>query len=309
MDRDTVNVIVAECFDGWLSDARALAVRPEHALEAIAAASPDEAGEGAVGAGTGTSCFGYKAGIGGASRRTEAHVLGCLVCSNYGSRRDLHLLLGAGGRGRRRPAEPPGAGWLDRDRAGHRRAADRAPAAPPGGARRLRAGASRRASPPTPAASTRWRSRRRSACPIAPRPPSFELRSLARRLAGDARAVRGRGGGRPRGGAELALRGGGDGGARRPPPRGAALRAARARAGPAPRSADRRGWRRGLPSEPPPWPHGRRVRAPSRSNAARRRSAARPRRRRCGREPSGTRTCRTSSCSARPRPRTPWPRS
>ena len=37
-DRDTVNVIVGECFDGWLSDARALAVRPEHALEAIAAA-------------------------------------------------------------------------------------------------------------------------------------------------------------------------------------------------------------------------------------------------------------------------------
>ena len=36
-DRDTVNVIVGECFDGWLSDARALAVRPEHALEAIAA--------------------------------------------------------------------------------------------------------------------------------------------------------------------------------------------------------------------------------------------------------------------------------
>jgi D-aminopeptidase len=69
-------------------------VRPEHALEAIAAARPDEAGEGAVGAGTGTSCFGYKAGIGGASRRTEAHVLGCLVCSNYGARRDLHLLVG-----------------------------------------------------------------------------------------------------------------------------------------------------------------------------------------------------------------------
>jgi D-aminopeptidase len=94
VDRDTVNVIVGECFDGWLSDARALAVRPEHALEAIAAAAADEVGEGAVGAGTGTSCFGYKAGIGGASRQTAAHVLGCLVCANYGARRDLHLLVG-----------------------------------------------------------------------------------------------------------------------------------------------------------------------------------------------------------------------
>ena len=63
-DRDTVNVIVGECFDGWLSDARALAVRPEHALEAIAGARPDETGEGAVGAGTGTTCFGFKAGVG-----------------------------------------------------------------------------------------------------------------------------------------------------------------------------------------------------------------------------------------------------
>jgi D-aminopeptidase len=93
-DRDTLNVIVGECFDGWLSDARALAVRAEHALEAIAAASESELREGAVGAGTGTTCFGYKAGIGGASRRAGGHVLGCLVCSNYGARRDLHLLVG-----------------------------------------------------------------------------------------------------------------------------------------------------------------------------------------------------------------------
>jgi D-aminopeptidase len=93
-DRDTVNVIVGECFDGWLSDARALAVRPEHALEAIAAANAGETGEGAVGAGTGTTCFGFKAGVGTASRTAGGHALGCLVVSNYGARRDLHLLAG-----------------------------------------------------------------------------------------------------------------------------------------------------------------------------------------------------------------------
>jgi D-aminopeptidase len=109
VDRDTVNVIVAECFDGWLSDARALAVRPEHALEAIAAARPDETAEGAVGAGTGTACFGYKAGIGTASRRTESHTLGCLVCSNYGARRDLHLLVGPVDVDEQAP-EPPASG-------------------------------------------------------------------------------------------------------------------------------------------------------------------------------------------------------
>jgi D-aminopeptidase len=110
VDRDTVNVIVAECFDGWLSDARALAVRPEHALDAIAAASADEAREGALGAGTGTTCFGYKAGIGGASRQAGGHLLGCLVCSNYGARRDLHLLVGPVADDAAAAPEPPAAG-------------------------------------------------------------------------------------------------------------------------------------------------------------------------------------------------------
>jgi D-aminopeptidase len=110
-DRDTVNVIVGECFDGWLSDARALAVRAEHALEAIAAAAGDQVREGAVGAGTGTTCFGYKAGIGGASRLAGGHVLGCLVCSNYGARRDLHLLVGPVHDGAAdTPEEPPAQG-------------------------------------------------------------------------------------------------------------------------------------------------------------------------------------------------------
>ncbi|HEV3378387.1 MAG TPA: P1 family peptidase [Thermoleophilaceae bacterium] len=109
-DRDTLNVIVGECFDGWLSDARALPVRAEHALEAIAAAADDEVREGAVGAGTGTTCFGYKAGIGAASRRAGGHVLGCLVCSNYGSRRDLHLLVGPLDTGGDVVEEPPAQG-------------------------------------------------------------------------------------------------------------------------------------------------------------------------------------------------------
>ncbi|MGH2715943.1 MAG: P1 family peptidase [Thermoleophilaceae bacterium] len=108
-DSDTLNVIVGECFDGWLSDARSLPVRAEHALEAIAAAADDEVREGAIGAGTGTTCFGYKSGIGGASRRACTYVLGCLVCSNYGARRDLHLLVGpvAETSGEPLPPEPP----------------------------------------------------------------------------------------------------------------------------------------------------------------------------------------------------------
>jgi D-aminopeptidase len=109
-DRDTVNLIVGECFDGWLSDARALAVRPEHALEAIAAAGPQEVGEGAVGAGTGTTCFGFKAGVGTSSRTVGDHALGCLVVSNYGARRDLHLLVGPDAEVPGVAAEPPAQG-------------------------------------------------------------------------------------------------------------------------------------------------------------------------------------------------------
>jgi D-aminopeptidase len=97
-DRDTVNPVVAECFDGWLSDARALPVRPEHALEAIAAAGADEPAVGNLGAGAGTTAFGFKAGIGMASRRSESgHVLGCLAVPNFGAARDRHLLLGEEG--------------------------------------------------------------------------------------------------------------------------------------------------------------------------------------------------------------------
>jgi D-aminopeptidase len=111
-DRDTVNVVVGECFDGWLSDARALAVRPEHAREAIAAAGAGETREGAVGAGTGTTTFGFKAGIGGASRLTDAGTLGCLVNPNYGARRDLHMLVGpaAAEQAASRAPEPPAQG-------------------------------------------------------------------------------------------------------------------------------------------------------------------------------------------------------
>jgi D-aminopeptidase len=108
-DRDTINVIVGECFDGWLSDARALAVRPEHALEAITSARKDEVREGALGAGTGTTCFGFKSGVGTASRRLDDLSLGCLVVSNYGARGDLHMLTGRADESGGAP-EPPGQG-------------------------------------------------------------------------------------------------------------------------------------------------------------------------------------------------------
>jgi D-aminopeptidase len=102
-DRDTVNPIVMDVFDGYLNDARGLHVRPEHAIAAIESAHGGDVAEGSVGAGTGTTCLGFKGGVGTSSRVTESEpalALGCLVVTNYGSRRDLHLLVeGATGEG------------------------------------------------------------------------------------------------------------------------------------------------------------------------------------------------------------------
>ena len=85
----TLNPLILECNDGWLNDIGSMRVEPEHVLEAIDSASGGPVEEGAVGAGTGMLCFGWKGGIGTSSRRVGASVVGTLVLANFGSRRDL----------------------------------------------------------------------------------------------------------------------------------------------------------------------------------------------------------------------------
>ena len=84
----SVNALVGETNDSGLNDIRALAVRPEHVVEAIGAARGGVVAEGSVGAGTGTQAFGWKGGIGTSSRRLTAalggYTVGVLVQSNYG---------------------------------------------------------------------------------------------------------------------------------------------------------------------------------------------------------------------------------
>lgn len=83
-DVRSVNPVVGETNDGWLSDIRARALRPEHFAAAIAGATAGPVPEGSVGAGTGTVAFGYKGGIGTASRRVADHTVGVLVQTNFG---------------------------------------------------------------------------------------------------------------------------------------------------------------------------------------------------------------------------------
>ncbi|MBV9002484.1 MAG: P1 family peptidase [Solirubrobacterales bacterium] len=82
--------VVAETWDGVLNDLNGFHVHPGHVQEAFAAASGGAVQEGAVGAGTGMICHGFKGGIGSASRvRPEAeggHTVGVLVLANHGRR-------------------------------------------------------------------------------------------------------------------------------------------------------------------------------------------------------------------------------
>jgi len=80
----SVNPLVAETNDGYLNDIRGRHVGREEVLDAIARAKGGVVEEGAVGAGTGTVAFGFKGGIGTASRKAGAYTVGALVQTNFG---------------------------------------------------------------------------------------------------------------------------------------------------------------------------------------------------------------------------------
>lgn len=84
----SVNGIVGETNDGELNNIRARYVKAEHVIKAIENAKSGPVEEGCVGAGTGTVCFGFKAGIGTSSRvlpeSLGGYTVGVLVQSNYG---------------------------------------------------------------------------------------------------------------------------------------------------------------------------------------------------------------------------------
>ena len=83
--------VVAETWDGFLNDINGFHVRREHVFAALDSARGGPVVEGSVGGGTGMRTFGFKAGIGTASRIVAAggndYVVGILVQSNFGSRR------------------------------------------------------------------------------------------------------------------------------------------------------------------------------------------------------------------------------
>jgi D-aminopeptidase len=106
----SVNPVVGETSDGFLSDLQARPIGEAEVRAAVASASSSQVEEGSVGAGAGTSCFGWKGGIGTASRRLrEEHgsfTLGTLVQTNFGTPRELTMLGVPVGRHLQPPGQP-----------------------------------------------------------------------------------------------------------------------------------------------------------------------------------------------------------
>ncbi len=92
---DVVIPVVGECDDSHLNDCRRMQVtaddvRRAHAAALTARGSTSAPDEGAVGAGTGMSCLGFKGGIGTASRVTPGgHTVAVLLLTNFGTRDQL----------------------------------------------------------------------------------------------------------------------------------------------------------------------------------------------------------------------------
>lgn len=92
----TVNPLVLECNDGSISQIQNRILDETHVFEAINNASDDFL-EGAIGAGTGMRCNGFKSGIGSSSRvikiKDKEYVIGVLVNSNYGASNGSELVF------------------------------------------------------------------------------------------------------------------------------------------------------------------------------------------------------------------------
>ncbi|MFQ5783216.1 MAG: P1 family peptidase [Alphaproteobacteria bacterium] len=89
----SVNPVVGECTDGYLSDVHARRIGETEVRTAVSEATAGPVAQGSVGGGTGMSCFEWKGGIGTASRVAPAKAggftVGVLVQTNFGRASEL----------------------------------------------------------------------------------------------------------------------------------------------------------------------------------------------------------------------------
>ncbi|HWB42315.1 MAG TPA: P1 family peptidase [Gemmatimonadales bacterium] len=116
--------VVAETWDGDLSDIYGFHVTKQHAFRAMDSAKPGPVAEGNVGGGTGMICLGFKGGIGTASRklteRQGGYTVGVLVQCNFGTRRLLRIAGAPVGQEITEPRDCFEGPWVDSSRASER---------------------------------------------------------------------------------------------------------------------------------------------------------------------------------------------
>jgi L-aminopeptidase/D-esterase-like protein len=87
--------VVAETWDGYLNDINGAHVTADHAVAAIESARSGPVAQGAVGGGTGMTCYAFKGGSGSSSREVrfgdDVHTVAVFVQANFGSRRELTI--------------------------------------------------------------------------------------------------------------------------------------------------------------------------------------------------------------------------
>jgi D-aminopeptidase len=93
IEDDTLTPVVAECDDGRLNDIQGRHVSEQDVIAALDGATSGPVKEGTVGAGTGMVSYGFKGGIGTASRalpeKEGGYTIGVLVNANHGRRPEL----------------------------------------------------------------------------------------------------------------------------------------------------------------------------------------------------------------------------
>lgn len=93
IEDDTLTPVIAECDDGRLNDIQGRHVSEQDVIAAVDSASSGPVKEGTVGAGTGMVSYGFKGGIGTASRKLSekegGYTVGVLVNANHGRRPEL----------------------------------------------------------------------------------------------------------------------------------------------------------------------------------------------------------------------------